>query len=118
MHWPGFVPDDDLRALLTGAVALLLPSEREGFGLPAVEAAACGTPVVATTRSPLPDLLAGGGIFVEPRDEAALRDAVVRLTTEPTLRDQLGQQARGGATVLRWDRAAEAALAVLHEAAR
>jgi glycosyltransferase involved in cell wall biosynthesis len=118
VHWPGFVPDEDLRDLLTGAVALLLPSEREGFGLPAVEAAACGTPVVATTRSPLPDLLAGGGIFVEPRDEPALRDAVVRLTTEPALRDQLGEQARERASGLRWDRAAEAALAVLHEAAR
>ena len=118
VHWLGYVPDEDLRDLLTGAVALLLPSEREGFGLPAVEAAACGTPVVATARSPLPDLLAGGGIFVEPRDEAALYDAVIRLTNEPALRDQLGEQARERAAALRWDRAAETALAVLHEAAR
>ena len=118
VHWLGYVPDEDLRDLLTGAVALLLPTEREGFGLPAVEAAACGTPVVATARSPLPDLLAGGGIFVEPRDEAALYDAVIRLTNEPALRDQLGEQARERAAALRWDRAAETALAVLHEAAR
>ena len=118
VHWLGFVPDEELRDLLTGAVALLLPSEREGFGLPAVEAAACGTPVVATARSPLPELLQGGGIFVEPRDEAALADAVVRMTGDPALRDRLGERARARAAELRWDTAAEAALAVLHEAAR
>jgi alpha-1,3-rhamnosyl/mannosyltransferase len=59
VRWTGFVPDGELRHLLSGATALLLPSECEGFGLPAVEAAACGAPVIATTASPLPELLKG-----------------------------------------------------------
>src|SRR5262249_10273070 len=50
VHWPGFLPDEELRQLHSGAVALVLPSASEGLGLPAVEAARCGTPVVATTE--------------------------------------------------------------------
>ena len=71
IRWAGYVPDENLCHLLSGALALVLPSESEGFGLPAVEAAACGVPVIATTESPLPQLLEGGGIFVAPGDEAA-----------------------------------------------
>ena len=68
VHWTGFLPDEDMRHLHSGAIALALPSENEGFGLPAIEAAACGAPVIATTASPLPELLEGGGLFVPPRD--------------------------------------------------
>jgi glycosyltransferase involved in cell wall biosynthesis len=117
VHWAGYLPDEELRHLLTGAVALLLPSEREGFGLPAVEAAACGTPVVATARSPLPKLLAGGGFFVEPGDELALADAVTRLATDADLRASMGSCARTQADGLSWERAARAALDAIREAA-
>src|SRR5688572_17287781 len=82
VRWAGFVPDHELCHLLSGALALVLPSESEGFGLPAVEAAACGVPVIATRESPLPQLLAGGGIFVAPGDEAALGAAMQRLATD------------------------------------
>ena len=76
VRWTGFMPDETLRHLLTGTSALVLPSENEGFGLPAVEAAACGAPVVATTASPLPQLLEGGGYFVAPGDTAGLQSAM------------------------------------------
>jgi glycosyltransferase involved in cell wall biosynthesis len=118
VHWPGFVPDEQLAALLTGATALLLPSEAEGFGLPAVEAAACGTPVIATTRSPLPELLAGGGFFVDPGDAAAVARAMTRLLAEPDLRRSMGQAARERAGSMSWERSAELTLAALREAAR
>ena len=117
VRWTGFVPDEELRHLHSGAVALVLPSQNEGFGLPAVEAAACGTPVVATTASPLPELLAGGGLFVAPRDEAGLADAMRRLLDDPALRRQLGAHARERAASLSWVRAAGTALAALREAA-
>lgn len=117
VHWTGFLPDAELRHLHAGAVALLLPSACEGFGLPAVEAAACGTPVVATTASPLPQLLAGGGIFVPPGDEAALTSAIRQLLTDDLGRARMGRVALERARALSWRRGAEAAMAALHEAA-
>lgn len=117
VHWPGFLPDDELRPLLAGAVASLLPSEAEGFGLPAVEAAACATPVIATTESPLPDLLAGGGIFVQPGGLDSLEAAMRTLLDDPGLRRELGAVARQRAAALSWTRAGEQALAAIRAAA-
>ncbi len=117
VHWTGFVNDPDLAKLHAGALALLLPSECEGFGLPAVEAAACGTPVIATTESPLPELLAGGGIFVTPGDERQLLDAMRRIASEPSLRSELGAAARKRARALTWELGAESCLAALRSVA-
>ncbi len=117
VHWTGFVPDDELRHLLSGAVALLLPSEREGFGLPAVEAAACGTPVIATTESPLPELLEGGGVFVPPGRVEPVASAMRSLLCDEERRRELGEAARERASLLTWQAAAREALAAIHEAA-
>lgn len=118
VHWTGFLADDELRLLHGGAVCCALPSECEGFGLPAVEAAACGTPVVATTQSPLPELLPGGGIFVEPGDEEALLAALRTMCLDEPRRAAMGRAALSRAGELSWDRAARAALAAIEEAAR
>jgi len=117
VHWPGFVADEELRHLHSGAIALLLPSMAEGFGLPAVEAAACGCPAIATTASPLPELLEGGGVFVAPGDDAALLAAMRRLATDEHARAAMGAQAKRRADALSWDAAADVALATLREAA-
>ena len=117
VHWAGFVPDEELRHLLSGAQALLLPSASEGFGLPAVEAAACGVPVIATTASPLPELLDGGGIFVRPRDVDGLARAMRTLLDEEPTRRRLGARARDRAAKLSWASSAEATMAALREAA-
>lgn len=115
--WTGFVPDEELRHLYSGARAAVLPSREEGFGLPAVEAAACGTPVVATTASPLPDLLEGGGIFVDPADEESLYEALLRLAGDDDARRRLGATARRKARRLSWDDGGRAALDALRECA-
>lgn len=115
VHWTGFVPDDELRFLVGGALALVLPSEREGFGLPAVEAAACGTPVIATRESPLPQLLKDGGFFVAPRDEDALVTGMQALLDTPALRAALGERALAAARRLSWERAARSTWDAIQE---
>lgn len=115
--WTGFVADEELCHLLSGAIALVLPSESEGFGLPAIEAAACGTPVIATTASPLPQLLEGGGYFVAPGDERAIGIAMVALMTDESDRKARGARALERASGLSWSRTADATLAALREAA-
>jgi glycosyltransferase involved in cell wall biosynthesis len=118
VHWTGFLPDDELRPVLAGATALLLPSEAEGFGLPAVEAAACGTPVVATLESPLPQILEGGGIFVKPGDLPALTNAMASLHDDPQLRSEMARQALARASALSWDDGADQTLAAIRESVR
>ena len=117
VHWTGFLPDDEVACLLSGALATLLPSECEGFGLPAVESAACGTPVIATTESPLPELLHDGGIFIQPGDGAALERAMREMIADPARRSALGSAALIRASSLSWERCARSALAAIEEAA-
>jgi glycosyltransferase involved in cell wall biosynthesis len=117
VKWTGFLPDEELRHLLAGATALILPSECEGFGLPAVEAAACGAPVIATVESPLPELLEGGGFWVRPRDERAMAEAMRALLDEPGRREAMGRAALERARALSWSRAAAVTLGALREAA-
>jgi glycosyltransferase involved in cell wall biosynthesis len=118
VRWAGYLPDAELRHLHSGALALVLASASEGFGLPAVEAARCGTPVVATTESPLPELLEGGGLFVPPDDVAALTDAILQLATDEERRRAFGRRARERAGLLNWPASARVALDALREAAR
>ena len=108
----GYLPDEKLAALLNVATVLALPSLMEGFGLPAVEAAACGCPVVATTESPLPDLLAGGGIFFDPRG-AELEAALERILASEELRRRMGETAAAAAGRLTWQAAAHQMLDVI-----
>ncbi|MGH7658915.1 MAG: glycosyltransferase, partial [Gemmatimonadales bacterium] len=117
VHWTGFVPDEELRFLHAGAVALVLPSASEGFGLPAVEAAACGTPVVATTASPLPEILEGAGRFVEPGNEAELAAALREMLMDQPARDRMAARALDRVACLGWPRTARAVLNALYEAA-
>lgn len=117
VHWLGWVDDTTLRYIHAGALALVLVSESEGFGLPAVEAAACGAPVIATTESPLPGLLAGGGTFVDPGDHETLVVAMKRMIDDEEGRRAMGRRARQAAAALTWDRAARVTLAALLEAA-
>ncbi len=117
VHWTGFLPDPTMRDLMAGALAVVLPSASEGFGLPPVEGAATGTPTIATTASPLPQVLEGGGLFIPPGDEDALAAAIIRLMDDEPARIAMGEVARRRAQALSWDAAAESALAALREAA-
>src|SRR5207248_462148 len=110
----GYLTDDDLVVLLNISTVLVLPSLMEGFGLPAVEAAACGCPVVASKASPLPELLGEGGIFVDPTPDA-LHSAIAKILGSPELRARMSQATAQAASHLTWDAAARQMIDVMHK---
>ena len=85
----GFVPEDELPAIIEGALAFVFCSSYEGFGNVPVEAMACGCPVICTGATSLHETVADAGLTVPPRDVVATADAIRRIATEPTLRRDL-----------------------------
>lgn len=116
VFFPGFVADDDLPALLSGARVFAFPSLYEGFGIPVLEAQACGALVLTSNTSSLPEVAGDGALLVDPTDSAALASGLRRLLTEPALAERL--RAAGFANVQRfsWERCARETLAVLEQA--
>ena len=110
----GYLPDEELAVLLNTATALALPSLIEGFGLPAIEAAACGCPVIATLESPLPDILGGGGIFIDPTDAAGLGDAMTRVLRSEETRRRMSRAGLEAAGRCSWDQSARQLLDVIN----
>lgn len=82
---PGYIPDADKAALLSGATAVLYPSLYEGFGFPVLEAQACGTAVLTATTSSLPEVAGDAALLVDPLDTAALAAGICRLAQDETL---------------------------------
>jgi glycosyltransferase involved in cell wall biosynthesis len=111
----GYLSDEDLVVLLNLATVLVLPSLLEGFGLPAVEAAACGCPVIATIASPLPGLLGEGGLYVNPRQSDELEAALARVLGSPTLRRSMRAAGLTRAGELTWEAAARQMMRVIHQ---
>jgi len=109
----GYLPDEDLAVMLNYATALVLPSLMEGFGLPAVEAAACGCPVIATTESPLPELLGEGGIYFDPRNQEELTAALEMVAESSDLRARLRSAGLAASGKLTWDAAAQQMIEVM-----
>jgi len=113
----GFVPDEALPALLTGASAFLFPSRYEGFGLPVLEAMACGTPVLAGNRASLPEIAGGAAVLVDPEDPAGIADGIRSLLLDSGRRARLAQQGIAQAGRFRWEETARRTMAVYREAA-
>jgi len=110
--FPGFVPDEELPALYNAADVLVTPSFYEGFGLPALEAMACGTPVIVSDVSSLPEVVGEAGVRIDPRDEAGLAEAIVRVVGDSALRAGLREAGLRRAREFTWDRAARELLGV------
>jgi glycosyltransferase involved in cell wall biosynthesis len=104
---PGFVSDDMLAALYTGAVAAVVPSAAEGFGLPAVEAAACGTAMILSDLPPHRESLGDAALYFRPGDVFALRAQLERSLADEELRASLAEQGRAAVARLSWDAPAE-----------
>ena len=114
----GFLPDEDTAVFMNFALALVLPSFAEGFGLPAVEAAACGTAIIATKNSPLPLLLAGGGVFVDPENADELFSALELVYYSKESRTQMGEIAYSLANRLSWSNSANQLMRILERLIR
>jgi glycosyltransferase involved in cell wall biosynthesis len=117
VEWTGFVDRTRLRDLYRRAIAFVYPSRYEGFGIPPLEAMACGAPVIATRTGAIPDFAGGAALIVEPGDADALRDALVRMLRDPALRRDL--RARGPVQARRfgWEPGARTMMELLREAA-
>ncbi len=102
----GFVATEDLRRLYRHAALFLYPSLYEGFGLPPLEAMACGTPVIATTAGALPEVLGDAAVLVRPGEPAELASAIANLSGDRQLREQMTEKGIDHAARYRWDQSA------------
>jgi glycosyltransferase involved in cell wall biosynthesis len=103
----GYVPDDDLPALINCAEVFAFPSVFEGFGLPPLEAMACGVPVVCSNASSLPEVVSDAGISLPPADPRAWAEALDRLLTDPVLHADLRTRGLARACQFTWEAAAQ-----------
>lgn len=117
IEWTGYLPDEALAALLNRAYVAVLPSRMEGFGLPAVEAAACGCPSIVTAESPLPELLGEGCLPVDPRRPEDLESALRRVLTSGILRSRMAATVRAAAMGLSWQASAQQVVGVFQSIA-
>lgn len=114
----GFVADEDLPALYNAAEVFAMPSLYEGFGLPVLEALACGTPVVTSNVSSLPEVAGDAALLVSPHDVAGLSQALYQALTDQELRTTLRERGLIQARQFTWQRAAETVLGIYHQLTR
>ncbi len=110
-----YVAEDEVVQLMAGATALLFPSRYEGFGLPVLEAMACGTPVVASTSSSVPEVAGEAVLYADPADLDAWRTHISNVIGDQALRDKLRASGLQRAKQFTWENTAQRTLAVLHD---
>lgn len=109
VYFTGYMSDEDLAALYNRASALVLPSLWEGFGLPAVEAMACGLPVLASARGSLPEVVDDAGLFFDPEAPGDIARAALELLAAPEREEERRERALARAGAFSWERGAELA---------
>lgn len=118
IRFAGYVENSDLPRWYQAATVFCYPSLYEGFGLPPLEAMACGTAIVTSNTSSLPEVVGGAALTVDPTDTAAIAAALLRLLTDDALRATLAAAGLAQATQFRWARTAAETRAVLADAAK
>ncbi len=112
VHFPGYVPAEEQPLWYNAATLFVSLSHYEGFGLPVLEAAACGLPIVAGDRSSLPEAAGKGALLVPPTEEAAVAEAMHRLLTDAALREKVRQAGLEHSRRFTWERTAEGTVAL------
>lgn len=113
----GHVPDADMPCLYSGAISLVNLSLYEGFGLPAIEAMACGTPVLVSNTTAFPEVVGNAGVLVSPWDDDAIAGALAQMLSDATMRARLSLRGLSRASGYTWERTAQATWATLAEEA-
>jgi glycosyltransferase involved in cell wall biosynthesis len=111
----GFVPDEDLAFLYNAATLLVFPSLEEGFGLPAIEAMSCGTPVAASDCSSLPEVLGAAGRFFDPRDAENMAQVIGAILSDPHAQNSMREIGLYRSEQFQWKKAAADTLAIFDE---
>ena len=114
---PGYAPDADLPALYSGATLAAVPSLCEGFGLPVLEAMACGTPVVCSAASSLPEVGGDAAHYFDPADTPAMAGAILAVWRDAGLREAMRRQGLARAALFSWQRAAEETMEIYRQVA-
>jgi glycosyltransferase involved in cell wall biosynthesis len=112
----GYVDDTQLPALYSGAMVFVFPSLYEGFGIPVVEAMACGTPVISSTTTSLPEVCGDAAILVDPEQTEAIAAAMLQLVDDDALRETLQERGLERARQYTWELAAQLTWQVLEQA--
>ncbi len=118
VHLLGYVHDDALRALYSGALAFIYISTYEGFGLPPLEAMSCGTPVITSNTTSLPEVVGDAAWLVDPYDVEAIAHAIRQLAENNGLRVQLINKGLSRASLFTWENCAKRTLQVLMESSK
>jgi glycosyltransferase involved in cell wall biosynthesis len=118
VRFAGYVPDKDLISLYNRASAFVMPSLDEGFGLPAVEAMACGAPVIVSSGNSLSEVTGEAGLVVDPHDQAGLTDAMERVLANPEFAAELSRKSLNRAGQFSWSNAASRLLDIFEETRR
>jgi glycosyltransferase involved in cell wall biosynthesis len=109
---PGYIADDDLPAVYAAASVTALPSLYEGFGLPVLEAMACGSPVCTSNASSLPEVAGDAALYFDPLDVEQMTAQLRRVVSDEALAKDLGERGLARASLFSWDRVARETLAV------
>lgn len=111
----GFVKEEDIVPLYSGASVFVMPSLYEGFGMPVVEAMACGVPVVTSDVCSIPEIAGDGALFIDPNSSEGLADGIVRSLSDAVLRKELIEKGMERARLFTWERTARETLRVYYD---
>lgn len=113
----GYVSEENLVMFIQGADAMIFPSLHEGFGLPPLEAMACGIPVVTSNVSSLPEVVGDGGLYVDPYNTDDIANKIIEISKNDTLREELAQKALKKSMDYSWDKTAQMLLSLIQDCA-